>query len=554
MADADKPEAATGDDGPQQQPPPPLAESRRDPHPAEPEKPPRSSANGVKMENDESVKEEKSDLKEKSTGNKKANRFHPYSKDKNSGTGEKKGPNRNRVFISNIPYDMKWQAIKDLMREKVGEVTYVELFKDAEGKSRGCGVVEFKDEEFVKKALETMNKYDLSGRPLNIKEDPDGENARRALQRTGTSFQGSHASDVGSGLVNLPPSILNNPNIPPEVISNLQAGRLGSTIFVANLDFKVGWKKLKEVFSIAGTVKRADIKEDKDGKSRGMGTVTFEQAIEAVQAISMFNGQFLFDRPMHVKMDDKSVPHEDYRSHDSKTSQLPRGLGGIGMGLGPGGQPISASQLNISGVMGNLGPSGVGFGGLEAMNSMAGFGGVGRMGELYRGAVTSSMERDFGRGDIGINRGFGDSFGRLGGSMGGMSSVTGGMGMGLDRMSSSFDRMGPGIGAILERSIDVDRGFLSGPMGSGMRDRLGSKGNQIFVRNLPFDLTWQKLKEKFSQCGHVMFAEIKMENGKSKGCGTVRFESPESAEKACRIMNGIKISGREIDVRLDRNA
>nr|XP_038961762.1 myelin expression factor 2 isoform X6 [Rattus norvegicus] len=494
MADADKPEAAAGDDGPQQQP----AEPRRDPHPGEPEKPPRSSANGVKMENDESVKEEKSDLKEKSTGNKKANRFHPYSKDKNSGTGEKKGPNRNRVFISNIPYDMKWQAIKDLMREKVGEVTYVELFKDAEGKSRGCGVVEFKDEEFVKKALETMNKYDLSGRPLNIKEDPDGENARRALQRTGTSFQGSHASDVGSGLVNLPPSIVNNPNIPPEVINNLQAGRLGSTIFVANLDFKVGWKKLKEVFSIAGTVKRADIKEDKDGKSRGMGTVTFEQAIEAVQAISMFNGQFLFDRPMHVKMDDKSVPHEDYRSHDSKTSQLPRGLGGIGMGLGPGGQPISASQLNITGVMGNLGPSG--------------------------------------------------------GSMSGMSTVTGGMGMGLDRMSSSFDRMGPGIGAILERSIDVDRGFLSGPMGSGMRDRLGSKGNQIFVRNLPFDLTWQKLKEKFSQCGHVMFAEIKMENGKSKGCGTVRFESPESAEKACRIMNGIKISGREIDVRLDRNA
>ncbi|XP_002717899.1 myelin expression factor 2 isoform X1 [Oryctolagus cuniculus] len=600
MADADKAEVAgaVGDDSLPQQPAEPPGEPRREPHPPEPEKqqpPHSSSSNGVKMENDDSVKEEKSDLKEKSTGNKKANRFHPYSKDKNSSTGEKKGPNRNRVFISNIPYDMKWQAIKDLMREKVGEVTYVELFKDAEGKSRGCGVVEFKDEEFVKKALETMNKYDLSGRPLNIKEDPDGENARRALQRTGGSFPGGHVSDMGSGLMNLPPSILNNPNIPPEVISNLQAGRLGSTIFVANLDFKVGWKKLKEVFSIAGTVKRADIKEDKDGKSRGMGTVTFEQAIEAVQAISMFNGQFLFDRPMHVKMDDKSVPHEDYRSHDSKTPQLPRGLGGIGMGLGPGGQPISASQLNIGGVMGNLGPSGmgmdgpgfggmnrigggIGFGGLEAMNSMGGFGGVGRMGELYRGAMTSSMERDFGRGDIGINRGFGDSFGRLGsamiggfagrigasnmgpvgsgisGGMGGMSSVTGGMGMGLDRMSSSFDRMGPGIGALLERSIDVDRGFLSGPMGSGMRDRIGSKGNQIFVRNLPFDLTWQKLKEKFSQCGHVMFAEIKMENGKSKGCGTVRFDSPESAEKACRIMNGIKISGREIDVRLDRNA
>ncbi|XP_048375637.1 myelin expression factor 2 isoform X2 [Sphaerodactylus townsendi] len=585
-------------------------------------------ANGVKMENDETVKDERPLGKEKYMSKPKAipslghrNRFHPYAKEKSAGTGEKKAINRNRVFISNIPYDMKWQSIKDLMREKVGEVTYVELFKDAEGKSRGCGVVEFKDEEFVKKALETMNKYDLNGRPLNIKEDPDGEHARRVLQRGSGPFSGGHGPDITPGLMNLPPSILNNPNIPPEIISNLQAGRLGSTIFVANLDFKVGWKKLKEVFSIAGTVKRADIKEDKDGKSRGMGTVTFEQAIEAVQAISMFNGQFLFDRPMHVKMDDKSIPHDDFRATDTKSPQLPRGLGGIGMGLGPGGQPISATQLSMGGGMANvaqggMGVDGPGFGGMSrmggAMANVGGFGGVNRMGgmgnmddfrgnlgsgmsgglgtgmgglaagmgEMFRGGMGGSIDRDFGRGDMAMNRGFGDSFGRMGGAMvggfaggmgasnmgpvgsgmssgiSGMNSMTGGMGMGMgmDRMSSSFDRMGPTMGTGLDRNIEMDRGFVPGPMGSGARDRVGSKGNQIFVRNLPFDLTWQKLKEKFSQCGHVMFAEIKMENGKSKGCGTVRFDSPESAEKACRIMNGIKINGREIDVRLDRNA
>lgn len=51
-----------------------------------------------------------------SLGNK--NRFHPYAKEKNASSGDKKAVNRNRVFISNIPYDMKWQAIKDLMREK----------------------------------------------------------------------------------------------------------------------------------------------------------------------------------------------------------------------------------------------------------------------------------------------------------------------------------------------------------------------------------------------------------------------------------------------------
>ncbi|KAM9313464.1 myelin expression factor 2 [Gastrophryne carolinensis] len=575
-----------------------------------------SHSNGVKKDDD--GKDEKS-LKDKS-GNRKGNRFHPYGKDK--GPLEKKGQSRNRVFISNIPYDMKWQAIKDLMREKVGEVTYVELFKDAEGKSRGCGVVEFKDMEFVHKALEVMNKHDLIGRPLNIKADPDGEHARRVLQRGGGGqFPGGQNADIGPTLLNLPPSILNNPNIPPEIITALRAGRLGTTVFVANLDFKVGWKKLKEVFSIAGNVKRADIKEDKDGKSRGMGTVTFENALEAVQAISMFNGQFLFDRPMHVKIDDKSLPPDDFHPIE-KAPQLPRGLGGIGMGLGPGGQPLNASQIGMGSGMGNMGPTGMdgpgfggmgrmggsGFGGMDGLSSMPGFSGVSRMsgmggvddfrgslasgmsggmsssmagmgsmagsmGDMYRGGMASSMDREFGRSEIGLSRGFGDSFagmgnpmvgnfggmgasslGPLGSSMSsGMSAVNSiGMGLGMDRMSTSFDRIGGG----LDRAIDMERGFGgfgSSGVGSGVRDR-GNKGCQIFVRNLPFDLTWQKLKEKFNQCGRVMFAEIKMENGKSKGCGTVRFDSPETAEKACRLMNGIKINGREIDVRLDRNA
>ncbi|XP_051896418.1 myelin expression factor 2 [Pristis pectinata] len=618
-----------------------------------------------KTEEDEPSKNEKSSLKDKPVVTKKSNRFHPYSKDKTA-NGDKKAYNRNRVFISNIPYDTKWQVIKDLMREKVGDVIYVELFKDAEGKSRGCGVVEFKTEDLVTKALDVMNKYDLGGRPLTIKEDTDGEHARRAMQRAGGgSYPGGPGLDISSPIVNLPPNLVNNPNIPPEVLTALQAGRLLPTVFVANLDFKVGWKKLKEVFSMAGTVKRADIKEDKDGKSRGIGTVIFEQPLEAVQAISMFNGQLLFDRPMHVKMDDRSVPHDDFRSVD-KTPQLPRGLGGVGMGLGPGGQPIAANQMNMNSAMGSMTSGGVGIdgpayggmnrmgggmsgptgfsSGMDVMNNMGGFGGgnMGRlagmgtiedfrgnmapglgnmggiggnmggmgsnmsaiggmsnsvaamgssMGDIYRAGMAStgmggSFDREFGRSDMAMNRGFGDSFGGMGGGIGGgiggtmgggmgttgmgpmasalgagmaaMNSMAGGMAMGMDRMGSSLDRMGTGMGVAIDRSMDMDRGFGSmntGTMGSGLRDRgSGFRGCQIFARNLPYDLTWQKLKEKFSQCGHVMFAEIKMENGKSKGCGTVRFDSPEVAEKACRMMNGTKINGREIDVRMDRNA
>uniref|UniRef100_A0A3Q2CTE5 Myelin expression factor 2 n=1 Tax=Cyprinodon variegatus TaxID=28743 RepID=A0A3Q2CTE5_CYPVA len=283
--------------------------------PSETDETSQETPNGVKTK-------EKHDGKEKSSSTRRGNRYHPY-KEKHG--GEKKSSHRNRVFISNIPYDMKWQAIKDLMRDK--------------GNVPGDGMVfYFQSSDLIR------------------------------------SFQSS-----------------NYQTDPPASVS----------------------------FSL-----------------------------------------------------------------------------------------VCSNLLTCS----NVYPSGMG-----------------------------GLDRDF---DMPMNRGFGDSFGGMGGGMGSMS---------MDRMGSSFDRVGMS-------GMDMNRGFGGygggGHMSGGMSDRgFGAKGGcQIFVRNLSYDLTWQKLKDKFSHCGHVMFAEIKMENGRSKGCGTVRFDSPESAEKACRMMNGTKINGREVDVRIDRNA
>lgn len=44
-------------------------------------------------------------------------------------------------------------------------------------------------------------------------------------------------------------------------------------------------------------------------------------------------------------------------THYSSISSV-GGLGGIGMGLGPGGQPINANRLNSGGGMGSMGPGG----------------------------------------------------------------------------------------------------------------------------------------------------------------------------------------------------
>uniref|UniRef100_A0A8C7CK03 Heterogeneous nuclear ribonucleoprotein M n=1 Tax=Oncorhynchus kisutch TaxID=8019 RepID=A0A8C7CK03_ONCKI len=642
---------------------------------AAPEKPGQGEING-KAKHEPSVRKERP---QKRGGG----RFEPY------GNPSK----RYRVFVSNIPYDVKWQALKDLMKEK--DMESIKANKTSH--NRSFAVVEFRTEELMKKAVEKVNKHNLNGRPLKVKEDPDGVIAQRDAHRSqgGGGPPGGHGGmnmgmdrmnmermnmdRMGPGpgappMVNIPPSLMNNSNIPNEIIHGLQAGKIGSTVFVANLDYKVGWKKLKEVFGMAGVVVRTDILEDKDGNSRGMGTVTFDMPIEAVQAVSMFNGQLLFNRVMHVKLDEKSLPKGDFAPPE-RPPALPRGLSGIGLGLGPGGQPIDATALNRGGGgMGNMGPGGMdNFGG---MNNMERFGpsGMGRMNEMDRG-LGGSFDREFGRNDMGMSRNnFGESFERgMGSSLGmdrmssGMDRLGGGMdrlggmermgmermdrvsdldrlggsafdrmgsgldrlgpsmdrlGSGLDRMSSSVDRLGPagfdrlgpsslermpagldfaspmgmadrmermgtnfdrmgsagidrfpatgldrmgstmdrmgavGVGGQFDRPAEMERGGFGGNGfgGAGGPGANARKGCQIFVRNLPFDFTWKMLKDNFNTCGIVQYADIKMENGKSKGCGVVRFDNPETAERACRTMNGYRLNGREIDVRIDRNA
>lgn len=115
--------------------------------------------------------------------------------------------------------------------------------------------------------------------------------------------------------------------------------------------------------------------------------------------------------------------------------------------------------------------------------------------------------------------------------------------MSMDRMGSNFDRLTGMSGMDMNRGFGGFGGGGGGHMGGGMSDRSsGSKaGCQIFVRNvsymtisefsfwvfnilvlsphismltnvsllqLSYDLTWQKLKEKFSHCGMLFLSVV----------------------------------------------
>lgn len=109
------------------------------------------------------------------------------------------GTSNKRVYVSNIPYEYRWQDLKDLFRRLVGNVEYVEMFTDENGKARGVGIVEFKDPDHVGKALEVMNRYDLNGRELVVKEDHGEERDKYGRIARGSGGDSSRGGNGGGG-------------------------------------------------------------------------------------------------------------------------------------------------------------------------------------------------------------------------------------------------------------------------------------------------------------------------------------------------------------------
>ncbi len=67
-------------------------------------------------------------------------------------------------------------------------------------------------------------------------------------------------------------------------------------------------------------------------------------------------------------------------------------------------------------------------------------------------------------------------------------------------------------------------------------------------------MRWQDLKDLFRNDFDPIHASIATDpsNNRSRGYGIVRFSTLEEAEDAVAEMNGATVSGRAINVRLDR--
>ena len=74
--------------------------------------------------------------------------------------------------------------------------------------------------------------------------------------------------------------------------------------------------------------------------------------------------------------------------------------------------------------------------------------------------------------------------------------------------------------------------------------------NKLYVGNLDYGVTEDKLSELFSQAGKVVSAVVitDRQSGRSKGFGFVEMGSEEEAKKAIETFNGKDFEGRSLVV------
>jgi RNA recognition motif-containing protein len=78
--------------------------------------------------------------------------------------------------------------------------------------------------------------------------------------------------------------------------------------------------------------------------------------------------------------------------------------------------------------------------------------------------------------------------------------------------------------------------------------------SKLYVGNLSYDTTEEKLKDLFAQHGEVQDVVIIKDkfSGRSKGFGFVEFSDAEEAQKAIDALNGTDQDGRSLRVNVAR--
>ena len=200
----------------------------------------------------------------------------------------------NRVYVGNLSWGTSWQDLKDHMRE-VGDVQYAKVLQDRDGRSKGCGIVEFTTVEGAQDAIEKLTDTELKGRKIFVREDREDGKRGGGGGGGGDRPPREPRQEKGDSEGDRKDNERRNTD-----------GEPGSQLFIGNLSWDTGWQELKDHFRQCGEVERSDVAVDRSGRKKGFGFIRYSTAEEAKKAIDELNGVEFMGRPLEVRVDNKA--------------------------------------------------------------------------------------------------------------------------------------------------------------------------------------------------------------------------------------------------------
>ncbi|KAJ5440828.1 Nucleotide-binding alpha-beta plait [Penicillium cf. griseofulvum] len=245
-----------------------------------------------------------------------------------------------QIYVSNLPFNVGWQDLKDLFRSAAqqGAVIRADVHTDPTGRPKGSGIVAFESPDDARNAIAQFNGYDWQGRPLEVREDRfagggpgfggrggfgggfggrggfGGPMGGRGGFAGRGGFGGGFAGRGGFGGPPGPPGGHGGfpggfeqgappvPSGPPNPFTDYATsnGEKSAVIYVRNLPWSTCNEDLVDLFSTIGKVERAEIQYEPNGRSRGTGVVQFDSPDTAETAIAKFSGYQYGGRPLGI--------------------------------------------------------------------------------------------------------------------------------------------------------------------------------------------------------------------------------------------------------------
>lgn len=180
--------------------------------------------------------------------------------------------NFTNVFVKNFGSEYSEAELTKLF-EPYGKITSLYFEKDAEGKSKGFGFVNFEEHEAAVKAVDELNDKEINGQKIYVGR---AQKKRERIEELKKQYESTRL----------------------EKLSKYQ----GVNLFVKNLDDTITSEGLEEEFKPFGTITSAKVMVDETGKSKGFGFVCYSSPEEATKAITEMNQRMVLGKPLYVAL------------------------------------------------------------------------------------------------------------------------------------------------------------------------------------------------------------------------------------------------------------